>query len=145
MSKKIKAKKVNMSQIFNEDGLVIAVTWVKILEDINIDKGQSVNVTGVSKGKGFTGTIKRWGFRMGPVTRGQSDKTRASGSIGTANFPAKVIKGKKMAGKHGNKTLTYNNRHVLEVKDSLLAINGSLPGTNNGNLFITLNDIKENK
>jgi len=97
-----------------------------------------VNVQGVSKGKGFAGVIKRHGFHRQPVTRGQSDRTRAPGSIG-AQTPGKVIKGKKMPGHHGVSTHTVTNLKVISIdKDNhTITISGSLPGHINSWLIIS--------
>ena len=97
-----------------------------------------VNVQGVSKGKGFAGVIKRHGFHRQPVTRGQSDRTRAPGSIG-AQTPGKVIKGKKMPGHHGVSTHTVSNLKIVSIsKDkNTVAISGSLPGHTNSWLIIS--------
>lgn len=95
-----------------------------------LEAGDLVNVTGVSKGKGFTGVIKRWGFKGGPRTHGQSDRERAPGSIGQGTTPGRVFKGKKMAGRAGGVRKTIKNLQVLELdeKKRLLLIKGLVPG-----------------
>lgn len=126
---KVLGKKLNMSQIFLEDGNVKPVTWVKIeSKDTDFKDDMVVEVISKSKGKGFTGAIKRWGFKKQPVTHGASDRTRAPGSIGTASSPSRVLKGKKMAGKHGNKKITLKRRKLLKVDNDKVAISGPLPG-----------------
>lgn len=77
--------------------------------------GDFVQVTGVSKGKGFAGVVKRWGFAGGPKTHGQSDRLRAPGSIGQGTTPGRVLKGKKMAGRMGQEKVTVANLTVLKV------------------------------
>jgi len=103
-----------------------------------------VKVQGVSKGRGFAGVIKRHGFHRQPVTRGQSDRTRAPGSIG-AQTPGKVIKGKKMPGHYGVTTHTVANLTVISIdKDNhTITISGSLPGHINSWLIIS--PIRKNK
>jgi len=89
----------------------------------------SVSVSGTSKGRGFAGVIKRHGFRRQPVTGGQSDRTRAPGSIG-AQTPGKVIKGKKMPGHYGNHTTSVLNLKVVSYnpENHQVLISGSVPG-----------------
>ena len=91
--------------------------------------GDIVDVTGVSKGKGFAGGVKRWGFHGGPRTHGQSDRERAPGSIGQTTTPGRVYKGKKMAGKMGNTTATVKNLEIVEITaDGVILIKGLIPG-----------------
>ncbi len=107
------------------------------LENI-VDKGLKVDVTGISKGKGFQGGVKRWGMKGGPKTHGQSDRHRAVGSIGTQT-PGRVLKGKRMPGRMGNEKVTVKNLEVIETIESegrtLLVLKGSVPGPN-GNLVV---------
>jgi len=93
-------------------------------------KGDFVNVTGVSKGKGFTGAMKRWGFAGGPRTHGQSDRPRSPGSIGQGTTPGRVFKGKKMPGRSGNQRTMIRNLQVLDLdaERGLLSIKGLVPG-----------------
>ena len=100
--------------------------------------GDLVDVTGLSKGKGFMGVMKRHGFRGGPKTRGQSDRARAPGSIGSTTTPGRVWKGKRMAGRMGDKRVTVQNLKVILVdpERNLLAVKGSVPGARNGLLLI---------
>uniref|UniRef100_A0A832EI05 Large ribosomal subunit protein uL3 n=1 Tax=Desulfacinum infernum TaxID=35837 RepID=A0A832EI05_9BACT len=99
--------------------------------------GDRVDVTGISKGKGFAGTVKRWGFSRGPVTHGCKN-IREPGSTGCATFPGRVIKGKKMAGQKGNKRATVLNLKIVDVRpeENLLLIKGAVPGGINGFLLI---------
>lgn len=98
------------------------------------EKGERVDVIGKSKGRGFTGTIKRHGFHRQPKTHGQSDRERAPGSIGANTFPARTFKGQKMAGRTGNVRVTAENLEVVVVDSerNLLAVRGSVPGVNGG-------------
>ena len=97
--------------------------------------GQNINVSGTTIGKGFAGTVKRHHFTRGPMTHG-SKNHREPGSIGQGSTPAKVHKGKKMAGRLGGSKATIKNLEVIYVnsKDNLLVIKGSVPGKS-GNLL----------
>ena len=84
--------------------------------DVGIfEVGEKVNVTGVSKGKGFQGGVKRYNFRGGPKTHGQSDRHRAPGSIGAGTTPGRVIKGMRMAGRMGGDKVTVKNLDVIMI------------------------------
>ena len=103
-----------------------------------IAQGDRVNVTGTSKGRGFTGVVKRWGFKGGPKTHGQSDRQRSPGSIGQTTTPGRVYKGKKMAGRSGSSRVTVRNLMVLKVTDNgEVWIKGLVPGARNGLVRIT--------
>lgn len=92
--------------------------------------GDAVKVTGVSKGRGFAGGVKRHGFHGGPKTHGQSDRHRAPGSIGSGTTPGRVLKGKKMAGHMGVATVTYKGLEVIGIdkEKNILTIKGGVPG-----------------
>lgn len=100
-------------------------------EDI-FKAGDSVKVTGTSKGKGFQGGVRRHGFHGGPKTHGQSDRHRAPGSIGSGTTPGRVLKGKNMAGHMGVEKVSLLGLEVLMVdkKNNLLVIKGGVPGAN---------------
>lgn len=100
--------------------------------------GDIVEVSGKSKGKGFAGGVKRYHFRGGPRTHGQSDRERAPGSIGATTTPGRVYKGKKMAGRMGNEQVTVKNLHVISIdpETNLVEISGQLPGIPGGLLII---------
>lgn len=100
--------------------------------------GDLVSVSGVSKGKGFAGVVKRWGFAGGPKTHGQSDRQRSPGSIGQGTTPGRVHKGKKMAGRMGNKYVTVKNLTVVQVDDEKneIALSGPVPGVYGGLLLV---------
>lgn len=106
-------------------------------------EGELVDVTGISKGKGFAGVVKRHGFRGGPKTHGQSDRHRAPGSIGQTTTPGRVYKGKRMAGRMGNERVTVQNLQVVLVdpERNLLAVKGSVPG-NKGSLLVIEEAVK---
>lgn len=99
--------------------------------------GDKVSITGISKGKGFAGVMKRWGFAGGPATHGQSDRKRAPGSIG-AQGVARVLPGKKMPGRMGAKKVTVTGLTVVDVnpQKNLLVIKGAIPGPRHGLLMI---------
>ncbi len=99
-------------------------------------KGDSVAVSGTSKGKGFQGVVKRHGFAGGPKTHGQSNRERHPGSIGSTTTPGRVFRGKRMAGRMGQDRVTVKNLEVLEVKDDGLLIRGLVPGARNGLLEV---------
>lgn len=100
--------------------------------------GDKVNIAGISKGKGFTGVMKRWGFAGGPATHGQSDRARAPGSIGQTTTPGRVFPGKKMAGRAGGVRVTIKNLTVVDVDEdkNLLLVKGIVPGPRNELLAI---------
>lgn len=105
--------------------------------------GDLVDVTGISKGKGFAGVMKRHGFRGGPATHGQSDRARAPGSIGATTTPGRVFKGLRMAGRMGNERVTVQNLKVVLVdpERNLLGVRGSIPG-NRGDLVMVRKAVK---
>lgn len=144
-AKKISKLKLDLKpQHFHEFDLTTD-TVPEIGAQIKIDSvltaGDTVSVVGVSKGHGFAGVIKRWGFQRQPVTGGQSDRVRAPGAIG-AQTPGKVIKGKKMPGHYGNKTKNISNLKVISVNPQTneILISGSVPG--HFHSWITINKIK---
>jgi large subunit ribosomal protein L3 len=100
--------------------------------------GDLVDVSGVSKGKGHAGVVKRHHFRGGPVTHGQSDRLRRGGASGATTTPGRVLKGLRMAGQLGNKNATVLNIEVVQVdrERNLLAVKGTVPGTTGGLLFV---------
>ena len=114
----------------------------KLGDEIDVDlftKGEYVDVTGFSKGKGFQGVVKRHGFRgVGDATHGQHNRLRAPGSIGAASYPARVFKGMRMAGRMGGEKVKVDNLEVLEVikEKNLLILKGSVPGPINS--YITV-------
>ncbi|WP_086933185.1 50S ribosomal protein L3 [Agarilytica rhodophyticola] len=102
------------------------------------EAGQKVDVTGVSKGKGFAGGVKRWNFRMQDATHGNSLSHRAPGSIGQCQTPGRVFKGKKMAGHLGAEQVTTQNLEIvkIDVERSLILIKGAVPGAPGGDVMI---------
>ena len=100
--------------------------------------GQKVDVQGVTKGKGFQGTIKRWNFRMGDATHGNSLSHRAPGSLGQRQTPGRVFPGKKMSGHMGDVQQSTQNLEVVkvDVERGLIAIRGAVPGAAGGDVIV---------
>ena len=100
--------------------------------------GQIVDVQGITKGKGFQGTIKRWNFKMGDATHGNSLSHRAPGSIGQRQTPGRVFPGKKMSGQMGNVNRTQQGLEVVKVdaERHLIAVKGAVPGATGGDVVI---------
>jgi large subunit ribosomal protein L3 len=106
---------------------------IKVGDKVDVTRfeaGSRVDVVGISKGKGFAGTVKRHNFKGGPKTHGQSDRTRAPGSVGSTTTPGRVFKGKKMAGHMGSERVTSQNLKVILIdpEKNLIGVNGSVPG-----------------
>jgi len=134
---KLTGKKMNMTQIFSDDGTVTPVTVIhceNLTEDM---ENRDVVVVGTSKGKGFTGVMKKWGFHGGPATRGQGITARAPGSIGSQT-PGRVLKGKKMAGRAGNSRVTIKGLKVMKVlpNENQIMVSGPVPGARNSKIEI---------
>ena len=122
---------------------------LKIGDKINVShfkKGQSVDVTGTSIGKGFAGSMKRHNFAGGRASHGVSVSHRSHGSTGNSQDPGRVFKGKKMAGRMGAKTVTKQNLEVIEIdeKNQLIIIKGSVPGKRNS-IVLVKDAIKKKK
>ncbi len=106
--------------------------------DVSIfEKEKEVTITGVSKGKGFAGTIKRHKFQRGPSTHG-SQNVRQPGSIGAHTYPGRVFPGQRMAGHHGDRVTTYKNLDVVkvDVEKNLLFVRGTVPGPKSGKVIV---------
>ncbi|WOX79413.1 50S ribosomal protein L3 [Candidatus Shikimatogenerans bostrichidophilus] len=116
------------------------IKYIKNKKNIDLDIfniGEKIDITGYSLGKGFQGVVKRHNFSgVGSKTHGQHNRLRSPGSIGAGTYPAKVIKGLKMAGRMGNKKVTVKKIKILLIKDNILLVNGSVPGKNNKYLII---------
>ncbi len=125
-----------------------AARWIRELKlenGDNLDYGQSldvsilhpgdiIKVTGVSKGLGFQGAVRRHHFAGGPKTHGQSDRHRAPGSVGASSFPSRTFRGQRMAGRMGGETVSVKNLKVVEVdlSHNLLLLKGAVPGKPGG-------------
>ena len=105
----------------------------------------SVSVTSTSKGRGFSGVMKRWGFSGGPRTHGQSDRERAPGSIGQGTDPGRVHKGKKMPGHYGHKNVNIKNIQILHIDEDnqQIFLSGPVPGAIN--TVLTISKIRSSK
>jgi len=106
---------------------------LKLGDEIKVDifsTGDIISVTGVSKGKGFAGGVRRYKFSGGPKSHGQSDRHRAVGSIGQSSYPSRVFKGIKMGGRMGGKNVTVKNLRVMKVdaEKNILIVKGAVPG-----------------
>jgi len=122
------------------------IDQIKIGEEIKVDifkEGDLVNVSGISKGKGFAGVMKRHNFKGGPASHGAKQWHRRPGSIGASSDPSRVFKGKKMPGRMGGEKTTVRNLRVMKVdeKGNFLLIKGALPGKS-GDL-LTIKEIKK--
>ena len=110
----------------------------RITVDQVFARGEHVDVIGTSKGKGFAGAVKRYGFRGGPKTHGQSDRQRAPGSRGSGTTPGRVYKGARGPGHMGNHRVTVQNLDVVLVdgERNLLGVRGAIPGPKGGLVMI---------
>jgi len=116
------------------------VKQYKVGQKINLsmfEEGEIVNVSGVSKGKGFQGVIKRHGFSGGPKTHG-STSHRVPGSTGASATPARVVKGTKLPGRTGGNRVTVKNLKIVKIykEKNLIAVSGAIPGSRNGIVFL---------
>ena len=133
--KSLIGKKQNMSQVFDEKGIVYPVTIIKVktAEDATVfAEGDDVVVSGTSKGRGFQGVVKRHGFHGGSRTHGQKHSEREPGAIGGGGGRAggRVAKGIRMAGRMGNDRVTIKNLKVVKVdaEGTQIMISGAIPG-----------------
>ncbi len=121
-------------------GLQIGETKIFVGDKLNptvlFQKGDKVDVSGTSKGKGFQGVVRRHGFHGGPRTHGQSDRERAPGSIGQTTTPGRVYKGKRMAGRMGGVRVTVSGLKVVDVNEEGLMLKGVVPGPKKGLLEV---------
>ena len=129
-----------MSQVFLDSGKVVPVTLIKAETELNADlENKQAEVQGISKGKGFTGAMKKWNFKGEMATRGQSDKPRSAGSIG-GQTPGRVLPGKKMAGRHGNYKVTLKKIRIgkVDLEKQELMLSGPIPGARNSSVKIKI-------
>lgn len=137
MNPKIIVLKGEMQTFFDPEGRAWPVTKLAGKESkLNelFKQGDFVFVTGISKGKGFAGVVKRYRFKGGPRTHGQSDRERAPGSIGSTTTPGRVLKGKRMAGRLGHQRVTVKNLLVakIDTEKNILYVKGAVPGIKKG-------------
>ena len=115
---------------------------VKLGDVITVDMLEAdsfIDITGVSKGRGFQGVVRRHGFGgVGQSTHGQHNRLRAPGSVGASSYPSRVFKGMRMAGRHGGIKVTVQNIEVLKVipENNLVIVKGSVPGPNGSYLIL---------
>ncbi len=114
-----------------------SIDGFEVGQEITVDQfavGDRIDVTGVSRGKGFAGTMKRHNFKGQPASHGNHKKHRAPGSVGAGSFPGRVIKGIKMAGHMGHEQVTTLNLEVVEAdaERHVMLVKGSVPGPNGG-------------
>jgi len=104
------------------------------------EEDTKIKVTGTSKGRGFSGGVRRYGFKGGPKTHGQSDRHRAVGSIGAGSSPGRVWPGTRMPGRYGNEKMTVTGLSVAKIDNdnNILVIKGSVPGPNGSTLRIEI-------
>lgn len=123
---KIKSEKINTFKV----GDVLPLSFLNVLDQID--------VIGLSKGRGFAGSIKRHNFKAQPLSHGNSLSHRAPGSIGQCQTPGRVFKGKKMPGRMGNVRVTSKNISILDVHNdlSVVLLKGSIPGFNGNRVFL---------
>ncbi len=100
--------------------------------------GDLIDVTGISKGRGYSGVVKRHGFSGFPASHGTHEYFRHGGSIGNRSFPGRVFKGKRMAGQYGNANVTTQNLQIVAVRSAehLLLVRGAVPGSRGGVLLV---------
>lgn len=126
-----------MQAFFEQTGRSFPVTLLRgqkeKLSEV-FQEGDRLQVTGISKGKGFAGVVKRHHFAGGPRTHGQSDRERAPGSSGSTTTPGRVYKGKRMAGRMGGEKKTVKNLLVakVEAEKNILYVKGAVPGRTRG-------------
>ena len=112
-------------------GEIVINVGEMIAPNILFKEGDKIDVTGISKGKGFQGVVKRYNFRGGPRTHGQSDRERAPGSLGQTTTPGRVYKGKRMAGRMGTDRVTVKNLRVVSTSEDGMTVTGLVPGVVN--------------
>lgn len=108
-------------------------------------EGETVDVTGISRGLGFAGVMKRHNFGGGSITHGQSDRQRSPGSIGSSSYPSRVFKGMKMAGKMGKDRVTVLNLSIVRIigEQNLMLVRGSVPGFRGSLVKVRLSNRKK--
>ena len=135
MKKHLKEFRLDDADNMNVGDIVSADTFVA---------GDRVDVTGITKGRGYTGTVKRWNTHILRMTHGTGPIHRQPGSMGANSTPSRIFKNKKMAGQYGNETSTVLNLDVVRVdkEKNLIAVKGAVPGAKGGIVFIR-NTVKD--
>ncbi|MBR2370878.1 MAG: 50S ribosomal protein L3 [Clostridia bacterium] len=119
----------------------VGCTECSVGDTITVDtfaEGEKVDVTGITKGRGYTGAIKRWGYSILRMTHGTGPVHREVGSMGANSSPSRVFKNKKMAGQYGNEQVTVINLAIVKIdsENNLIAVKGAIPGAKGGIVFI---------
>lgn len=132
---------INPLKIMKEFRFFSSESPLKLGDELKSDifsEGDHVTISGISKGKGFAGTVKRYGFGGGPKSHGQSDRHRTPGSIGQSSYPSRVMKGIKMSGRMGGKKVTIKNLKVVKIdsENNFLFVKGAVPGHIKNYIFI---------
>ena len=136
-----KNNSVSPKRILSEFGKVPSFNY-QVGQEFNVSlfkEGDFVTVRGRSKGRGFSGTVKKYSFSQQRKTHGQGDTHRHVGSIGAASYPSRVFPGKKMPGRYGNKKVSLKSLEIIKVdkNNNQLLIKGCVPGSTNGIVIIT--------
>ena len=137
----------NKASVVPGEGLWEFLATKEEIVDLEVGKSISVNlfeevkevdVSGISKGKGFAGTVKRWNFQMQDATHGNSLSHRAPGSIGQCQTPGRVWKGKKMSGQMGKEKVTIQNLKIasIDLENKMILIKGSIPGSTGSRVIL---------
>jgi large subunit ribosomal protein L3 len=115
-----------------------SLTLGEVIKADVFQEGDFVDVTGITKGRGFAGGVKRWNFRGGPKTHGQSDRHRTPGSRGSGTTPGRTYRGIKSPGHYGNERVTVQNLKValVDPERNLLAVRGAIPGARGGLVMV---------
>ncbi|MBU0549653.1 MAG: 50S ribosomal protein L3 [Candidatus Omnitrophica bacterium] len=147
-------KKLGITHIFSEAGARLPATVIETEPSADtgndseglLKEGDFVDISGVSKGKGFQGGMKRWNWSGGPQSHGSMSHRRV-GSIGASASPSRVLKGRHMPGHMGNKKVTVQNLQVLKLnkENNLLVVKGAVPGHRNSKIIIRLAKKKKQK
>lgn len=145
---KVKTKKQKMTQIWIDEK-VVPVTVLSIDDNEEdaleiLEEGEKVTVSGISKGKGFQGAVKRHGFSKGPATHGQKHTLRAPGSAGSTD-PQRVMPGQKMPGRMGGKRVTVKNLLVarLDSDNNTVMVKGAVPGSRGTEIEVRIDENKD--
>ena len=126
---------------FLREFLSVDLSDIEVGQEIKSDLfklGDLVKVTGISKGRGFSGAVRRYNFKGGPKTHGQSDRHRAVGSIGAGSSPGRVWKGTRMPGHYGVDKVTVRGLKIIHIDSTqdIVYVSGALPGSKNGLLIV---------
>ena len=135
-------KKSEKSLKFLREIRRIETSGLKIGQEFDVsifEKGTKIDISGITKGRGFAGVVKRHGFKGGPKTHGQSDRHRAPGSIGAGSTPGRVLKGKEMPGHMGSIKVTIKNLEIVSMdqENNILLVKGAVPGSTGTLVYAT--------